>query len=321
MPEPRPTSRGPDRRISYVDSHTEGEPTRVLLDGVPDLGPASALDRRERLARDHDWVRRLSLAPPRGSPETVGALLGPGAREDAHSVVFFNNAGYLGMCGHGTIGVLVTLGHLGRMSIGESHRLETPVGPVEGRLHAANEASFRNVPSYRLRSNVPVEVPGHAPIVGEIAWGGNWFFLAPVEPEEIRRDRLDELHRLASEIRHELARRGLRGENGAEIDHVELVADADHPGADGKNYVLCPGGEFDRSPCGTGTSAKVACLVADGRLRPGDVWRQEGILGTQFAVEVQMEGDRVTPIVRGHAYLTGEGTLLWQDADPLREGP
>ncbi len=234
-------------------------------------------------------------------------------------MIFFNGVGFLGMCGHGTIGVVAALAFLGRIGPGE-FRFETPVGVVTAHLHESGAVSVRNIPSFRLAKDVRVAVEGHGSITGDIAWGGNWFFLAHDHGQELVPANVEALTDLTRRIRRALAAQGITGRGGAEIDHIELSAPSDTPGADGRNFVLCPGNAYDRSPCGTGTSAKLACLFADGRLKEGQVWRQEGILGGQFEGTVAVDGDRLIPTITGRAYVTADTTLLFDPTDPLREG-
>lgn len=306
--------------VTVIDSHTAGEPTRCVLSGGPELGVGTLAERFERLRRDHDPLRRAILCEPRGSDVVVGAwILPPDDPECAAAVIFFNNAGYLGMCGHGIIGVAVTLAHLGRIAPG-CHRLQTPVGTVKVDLHSAHTATIENVPAFRHAANVRVHVSGHGDFRGDVAWGGNWFFLIREHLFELRLENVDELTQFTWAVRQALNAAGITGAGGAEIDHIELFSDARDPANHSRNYVLCPGKAYDRSPCGTGTSAKMACLVADGKLAPGDAWRQEGILGTVFEGRVRMENGVVIPSITGSAYVTAESKLIFETADPFREG-
>jgi 4-hydroxyproline epimerase len=307
-------------RVQVIDSHTGGEPTRVVVSGGPDLGPGGLAARLAAFRERHDPFRSVVVNEPRGSDVLVGALLcEPSAPDCAAGVIFFNNVGYLGMCGHGAIGVVVTLAHLGRIGPG-THRLDTPVGVVEGTLEGEHLVTVRNVPSYRAHAGVRVPVEGVGTVTGDVAWGGNWFFLVHDAPPELTPANVERLTALAWRIREALAAHGITGDDGREIDHVELFGPPTAAGADSKNFVLCPGKAYDRSPCGTGTSAKVACLVADGKLREGQVWRQEGILGSTFEAFATLEGGKVVPHIRGSAFVTGETTLVFQDGDPLRLG-
>jgi 4-hydroxyproline epimerase len=257
---------------------------------------------------------------PRGSGAGVGALLLPPADPAATAgVIFFNNAGYLGMCGHGTIGLVVTLAHLGRIHPGR-HSIETPVGAVEADLHTSGEVSFQNVGCRRTRAKVELDVPDHGPVVGDVAWGGNWFFLADGAPCTLTLANAAQLTEYTEAIRRALTWERVTGSGGAPIDHIELSGPPARAENQSRNFVLCPGGEYDRSPCGTGTSAKIACLVADGKLRPGQAWRQEGILGTVFEGTPEWVGGELRPRIRGSAFVTGEGDLLFDERDPFVEG-
>lgn len=311
----------PERsRITVIDSHTAGEPTRCVLAGGPDLGEGTLTERLEALRGRYDHLRRAILCEPRGSDVVVGAWILPADDpECAAAVVYFNNAGYLGMCGHGTIGAAVTLAHLGRIAPGR-HRLQTPVGTVMVDLESAHTATIENVPSYRHAADVQVHVPGHGELSGDVAWGGNWFFLMKDHPFDLRLEYVDRLTDFTWAVRQALQAGGVTGADGAEIDHIELFSAPRDPANHSRNFVLCPGKAYDRSPCGTGTSAKMACLVADGKLAPGAVWRQEGILGTVFEGRVRMEIGAVIPSITGSAYVTAESTLLFDPADPFRDG-
>jgi len=307
------------RRIGVVDSHTAGEPTRCVLSGAEELGSGSLAERMERLRHDHDDLRRAILCEPRGSDVLVGAwILASDTPDCAAAVIFFNNAGYLGMCGHGTIGVTVTLAHLGRIVPGV-HRIQTPVGVVKVKLEGANSVVVENVPAYRYKKAVALNVPGYGTLEGDVAWGGNWFFL--VESEELLvLENVDRLTELTWAIRGELAAAGVTGAQEAEIDHIELFGKPRDSANQSRNFVLCPGKAYDRSPCGTGTSAKLACLVADGKLAPGELWRQEGILDTVFEGRVRVDDGKVIPSITGSAFVTAEVTLLFDTADPFRRG-
>jgi 4-hydroxyproline epimerase len=307
-------------KISIIDSHTAGEPTRCVLSGGPDLGDGPLATRMDRLRKNHDDLRRAILCEPRGSDVVVGAWLLPsGLPGCAAAVVFFNNAGYLGMCGHGTIGVAATLAHLGRIAPG-MHSIETPVGVVRVKLHSANTATIENVPAYRHIKSATINVPGYGSVSGDAAWGGNWFFLVPEHKFDIALDNVEGLTDFTWAIRRQLAASGICGAGGAEIDHIELFAPPQDAANHSRNFVLCPGKAYDRSPCGTGTSAKLACLFADGKLAPGEIWRQEGILGTVFEGSVRIEDSCVIPSITGSAFVTAESSLLFDPRDPFRLG-
>jgi 4-hydroxyproline epimerase len=307
-------------RISVIDSHTGGEPTRVVIAGGPDLGTGGMADRRTILRERHDWLRSAVVNEPRGSDVLVGALLcEPADPSCVAGVIFFNNVGYLGMCGHGTIGVAVTLAHLGRIQPG-THRLETPVGVVAFDYGNGNTVTIENVPSYRHAKAVRVPVEGAVPVTGDVVWGGNWFFLVGEHGLELELANIERLTELTWRIRQALPRHGITGAGGQEIDHIELFGPPRDSTAHSRNFVLCPGKAYDRSPCGTGTSAKLACLVADGKLREGQVWRQESIVGSVFEGTVRVRDGQVIPRITGSAYVTAEATLLLDPNDPFRMG-
>ncbi len=317
-----PTTDAP-MRLRCVDSHTEGEPTRALVDGIPGLAGSPA---QVRAALDGAWAPlvRAMMHEPRGYAWLVGAVvLPPTSPRASFGVVFFNNVGTLGMCGHGTIGVVRTLSALGRLAAGD-HLIETPVGPVTARLHADGRVSVRNVPSRVAQHGVAVHVPGHGVVHGDVAWGGNWFFICHDHGLAISMDRLQELTDFSMRLRSAYDAAGLRGDDGAPIDHVELSIDARDggghrvgSGADARNFVLCPGAEWDRSPCGTGTSARVACLAAQGRLAPGATWVQESVLGTRFEATYERIGTDIVPTITGSAHVTFDGWIVIDPADPL----
>ena len=306
--------------IHAIDSHTEGEPTRVIVEGGPDLGSGSLADRLEIFRERFDNFRCATVCEPRGSDVVVGALLcTPQDPAAAAGVIFFNDVGYLGMCGHGTIGVVRTLSYLGRIQPGK-HLIETLVGTVNAELHDDGLVSVQNVPSYRYRAAVPVDVPGIGTLHGDVAWGGNWFFLISDHPFSLLPANRDQLVAATKAIRTALEQQGISGKGGSYIDHIELFAPASSATNSSRNFVLCPGASFDRSPCGTGTSAKMACLYADGKLAPNELWQQEGILGTHFTGSIVPDGDCVIPTITGRAWITANTTLLFDPADPFAQG-
>ncbi|KAB0503650.1 4-hydroxyproline epimerase [Pseudomonas lini] len=306
------------KRITVIDSHTGGEPTRLVTAGFPDLGTGSMAERRKLLAEHHDQWRAACVLEPRGSDVLVGALLcEPVDPSACAGVIFFNNTGYLGMCGHGTIGLVASLAHLGKISPGV-HRIETPVGTVQATLHEDHSVSVRNVPAYRYRKALVLQVPDVGQVVGDIAWGGNWFFLIAEHGLRVAGDNLEALTAYTYAVQQALEAQGIRGEDGGLIDHVELFSDDDH--ADSRNFVLCPGKAYDRSPCGTGTSAKLACLAADDKLQPGQIWRQASVIGSEFEGSYEWQGERVIPTIRGRAFISAEASLIIEQHDPFAWG-
>lgn len=284
------------------------------------LGQGPLAERRERFAREFDHYRTAVLNEPRGSDVIVGAVtVPPHDPQCAVGVIFFNNASYLGMCGHGTIGLMATLHHMGQVGVGE-HWVETPVGPVRTVVHDAHRVTVHNVPSYRYRQHVSVDVDGFGTVSGDIAWGGNWFFLIYDSPEQVTLKNLSRLTEFTQRVRAGLERAGITGAEGAIIDHIEVFGPGEALGADSQNFVLCPGGAYDRSPCGTGTSAKLACLAADGKLAPGEIYRQASIIGSIFEASYEWSGERIIPAITGTAYVCGDNRLLFTNQDPFIKG-
>ncbi len=306
-------------RIRVIDSHTGGEPTRCVVGNLPDLGNGTLADRCEIFRTKFDGLRNGIVNEPRGSDVIVGALLCPPDDTDCVAgVIFFNNVSTLHMCGHGTIGVAVTMAHQGLISPGQ-HAIDTPVGRVDFELHAdGHRVTIRNVPSYRYRADVKFDVPGYGSVVGDIAWGGNWFFLVKQSGVNVNQS-IAELTSFTVSLRNALESNGITGEHGQLIDHIEVFGDSKN--ADSKNFVLCPGAAYDRSPCGTGTSAKLACLAADGKLSPGATWRQESIIGSVFeGCYTPNDDGTITPSITGSAWVTAESELFFDEDDPFANG-
>ncbi len=334
------------KQIPFLDSHTGGEPTRLITALPFDLGTGSVADKLSALKKNHDDLRRTVLTEPRGSDVLVGALLvEPADPTCQFGVIYFNNVGYLGMCGHGTIGLIASLAYLGKVRPGVI-RVETPVGVVEATLHPSppslrgsnplvkqeiasgeehrprndeypNKVSVRNIPSYRHLNHVPVTIDGKT-VHGDVAWGGNWFFLVHDHGMDVSMQNLEALTDFSWRVREQLTANKITGANGAEIDHIELFTST--PDADSKSFVLCPGKAYDRSPCGTGTSAKLACLYADGKLRVDQTWKQQSVVGSIFEGSVQLDGDKIIPTITGEAWVMSEGKILVDERDPFANG-
>ena len=310
----------------FIDSHTGGEPTRLVVSGGPDLGRGSIAQRLQRFRDHHDHWRRALVNEPRGSEVIVGGLLcEPEDEASGCGVIFFNNVGYLGMCGHGTIGLVATLAHLGRLSVG-THRIETPVGAVQATLHADGRVTVANVASYRHAKQVAVQVPGLGQVHGDVAWGGNWFFLCDDHGLDLSANQVGPLTQHAQALCLALQAQGVTGAEGAVIDHIELLGPpqlAGHaPDSAGRSFVLSPGAAYDRSPCGTGTSAKLACLAADGKLAPGALWRQESVIGSVFEAryEAGAQAGTILPFITGRAHLTLDASLIFDAQDEFSWG-
>jgi 4-hydroxyproline epimerase len=307
-------------RVEVVDSHTEGEPTRVVVGGWPLPEGRTMAERRAFLLAHQDRLRQAVVCEPRGHDAVVGALLTPPVEPgSAAGVVFFNNAGGLGMCGHGLIGLVRTLEHLGRLAPGPA-RIDTPVGTVGAELEPDGAVTIENVPAECHARDVRLEVPGLGVVSGDVAWGGNWFFLTDSPGIPLDLAHASALTDASARILAAVRAAGVTGRGGAEIDHVELFSPPRREDADSRNFVLCPGLAFDRSPCGTGTSAKMAVLAARGVLRPGQRWRQESLTGSLFEGWLEERGGVLVPHVRGRAFVTARATLLFDPRDPFREG-
>ncbi|MGP5174062.1 MULTISPECIES: proline racemase family protein [Psychrobacter] len=330
--------------FKIIDSHTGGEPTRMVYNGFPDLVGDTIQDKLQSFKQNFDHLRQSIILEPRGNDVLVGALLLPASNPKATAgIIFFNNTGYLGMCGHGTIGVIISLAYQQKISAGV-HWLETPVGLVKATLHDDNSCSVQNVPSYRHKKQVEIHVPELGLIRGDIAWGGNWFFLVSEHGQDIQASNVKQLTQVTMQIKQALVAANITGENGGEIDHIELFADSDDTKVDSKNFVLCPGSAYDRSPCGTGTSAKLACLAADNKLAPEQLWQQQGVVGSVFTGSYQYASElntdlstdlntklnnpagaaypeqTIIPTICGHAYVCAETTLIVQEDDPFKWG-
>jgi len=245
----------------------------------------------------------------------VGALLcEPQDKSCVTGVIFFDNAQFIGMCGHGTIGLVVTLAHLGRITPGE-HRIETPVGVVTATLHDNNTVSVKNIPAHRKAKGVRVVLDDERIVIGDVAYGGNWFFIISEHGFDLEMSNIDALTDFTWKVRQ-----AINAQGHPEVDHIILLGPPGQPGADAQNFVLCPGKAYDRSPCGTGTSAILACLAADGQLVPGQEWKQESIIGSVFEASYELHEKGIVPTIKGTAFITAESTLILQPNDPFQWG-
>ncbi|MEN8737797.1 MAG: proline racemase family protein [Akkermansiaceae bacterium] len=310
------------QRIQVIDSHTGGEPSRVVISGAPEPQGQTMAEKRVFFREEMDWLRTAVVCEPRGHDAMVGALIcAPLDSSCVCGVIFFNNVDVLNGCIHATIGLAVTLHHLGRIALG-AHRIETPTGVVTITLMEGGKVTVKNVRSYRIKTTTKVSIPNYGEISGDVAWGGNWFFLANAPlGVAIELQNIEELTRVSWDIREALTAEKITGDDGGEIDHVELFAPPTNDSADSKNFVLCPGKAYDRSPCGTGTSAKLACLAADGLLSETQTWRQAGILDTVFEGQIRKHPDGgISPIITGSAFITAEADLLLDPEAPFAFG-
>lgn len=326
--------------IQAIDSHTAGEPTRVVTGGLPAIRGATMADKRAGLQRAHDHLRRALVLEPRGHDAIVLAYLLSPCRAGADlGVVFANDAGYLGMCGHGAIGVATVAVATGMVAAQEPVTelvLDTPAGAVACRVAVdggrPTSVTITNVPSFLFRQRVVVPVHGFGKVAADVAYGGNWF--AFVEADQlglmVEKNHLPVLMQAATAIREALVREGVRGrhpdrDDDEIIDHVKLFAPLDGPTPGARALTLCPGAAYDRSPCGTGTSAKLAVLHAKGELATGEWFRSQSVLGTEFRARVVSTTDvggnpAVVPEIEGSAWITGFATFVVDPDDPCAFG-
>lgn len=308
--------------VRGIDSHTGGEPTRVVIEGGPDLKGQTLSEKKADFAARFDSFRQGVVCEPRGSDVLVGALLLPPTNSGSVAgIIFFNNTGYLGMCGHGLIGVVETLRHLGRISPG-AHSFDTPAGTVQATLEETGDVSFIGVPSWLETKDLELEVPGVGRVRGDVAYGGNWFYLVREPHYDISLERARELTHITALIREALDASGLKGSDGGAVDHVDLFGPPSRPELNSRNFVLCPGLAYDRSPCGTGTSAKMAMLHARGEWPAGKDYLQESTTGSVFSASIveELPEGKIRSRIRGRAFVNGESTFIFHPDDPFAWG-
>ncbi len=307
--------------MHVIDSHTGGMPTRVILDNAPDLGTGPLAERAQRLATEHEAFYKSVLLEPRGQPGMVAALLVPPVDPDCVTgVIYFDADAVLGMCGHGTIGLGVTLAHLGRITPGTS-KIETPAGVITIDLHDTNTVSVTNVESRRVRKSVTVETTQYGPVTGDVAYGGNWFFILDPSPIPVAPENIRALTDMTIAIREACIAQSVGGEGGEPVDHVIFQDSSGTPDVHSRNFVLCPDDNYDRSPCGTGSSARLACLAADGLLAPGAEIVQHSVIGSPYRLSYQPgPNGGVIPTLTGQAHIMADSTLVFAVNDPFKQG-
>jgi len=326
------------RTFDAVDSHTEGMPARVIVGGVGEVPGATMMDKRLHFIEHMDDVRRLLMLEPRGHSAMSGAILQPPTRDDADwGVIYIEVSGCLPMCGHGTIGVATVLVETGRVEVTEpvtTIRLDTPAGLVVAEVAVdaglARSVTIRNVPSFSHGLDLSADVPGIGRVPYDMAFGGNFYAMVDAEGlgVEFSRDNGDEILRRGMQLMAAInetdspvhpADPAIRG-----CKHVQVVA----PGSDAKHsrhaMVISPGW-FDRSPCGTGTSARMAQLHARGLMGPGDELVNESFIGTHFIGRIVEETEvagrpAIVPTITGRAWITGTAQYVLSDDDPFPEG-
>ncbi len=322
--------------IKVIDTHTEGEPTRIIISGFEDLPGKTVLEKRDYFKKNLDWVRRVILYEPRGHSDQFGAVLLPSNKAD-FGVFFIDTAGYLDMCGHATIGVATTVINLGLIKARGPETVitfETPAGIVKARCRVmgnkVREVSVVDVPSFYVNSytldykNKEINV--------DVAFGGNFYVIAEAKDLGIRarREYLSQLIQTGLELIEKINRKiKIKHPTNPKIaQKVTLAMITDEPETDiahGKNIVIWGKGQFDRSPCGTGSAARVAVLYSKGIMRKGDVYIHESIINTIFKIrilDVTNVGnyEAIIPEITGRAFITQKCEIVFDEDDPVREG-
>jgi proline racemase len=321
------------RELSVIDTHTAGEPTRILT-GYSKVQGSSIFEIKRKLQAEHDWLRRFLLQEPRGHRDMFGAvLLPPKTRECDLGVIFMDNGGYLDMCGHGIIGAVTCAIETHIVKPKKEILVDTPAGVVKARTATrkgkVESVSFENVPAFKMKS-IQVQLEGKTVPV-DIAFGGNFFahLYAKEVALEIEPRNGSKFIDLGIRIRDAVNQRGkLVHPDKPGIGRVELVEFSGPPkteDANARNVVVFGQGQIDRSPCGTGTCAKMALLHSEGKLKIGEKFVHESILGTKFLGRLLGttrvgEYDAVVPEITGSASVTGFNRLVLDDNDPFEDG-
>jgi proline racemase len=326
------------RAITAVDSHTEGMPTRVITGGVGPIPGATMAERRLHFMAHMDDLRLLLMREPRGHGAMSGAILQPPSRPDADwGVVFIEVSGCLPMCGHGTIGVASVLVETGMVVVSEPEtvvRLDTPAGLVEARVAVqdgrARSVTLRNVPAFLHERDREVEVPGLGTVAYDLAFGGNFYAILPAASIGLDVDpaRSGELIDAGLAIMAAIDAEGgpvHPGDPGIRGCHHVILHAPGLDGADGRAATAIHPGWLDRSPCGTGTSARMAQLHARGELALDTPWVHESVIGTRFTGRLVAEADAagrpaVVPEITGRAWITGTAQYLLDPEDPFPAG-
>lgn len=321
-----------------IDAHTCGNPVRLVAGGGPQLDGATMMERRAHFLAEYDWIRTGLMFEPRGHDAMSGSILYPPTRPDCDvAILFIETSGCLPMCGHGTIGtVTVMIEHgLVRPKVPGLLKLDTPAGLVEARYEMQGDkvthVRIRNVASYLHATDLSVEVPGLGELRFDVAYGGN--FYAIVEPQPTFRDMEDlstgDIQRLSPLIRrlvnekYEIVHRDNPAIKG--LSHVQWTGKPRHPQAHARNAVFYGDRGIDRSPCGTGTSARMAQLAARGDLKEGQDFVHESIIGSLFHGRVEAlttvgGAPGIIPSIQGEAWVTGLNTIFLYDEEPYTKG-
>jgi len=327
------------RYIHAIDSHTMGEPTRVVVGGVPNIPGKTLPEKKAYLEKNMDYLRKAIMHEPRGHNDMFGSILVQPVSDEADiGIIFMDGGGYLNMCGHGTIGastIAVETGMVPKVEPYTELTLEAPAGLVKVRATVENgkvkEITFRNVPAFLYKQDVKINVPEIGEITLDISFGGSFFAIVDAKQLGVKivPENATKLKDIGLKIRDivnkEIEIQHPTLEHIKTVDLVEIYDEPTNPEATLKNVVIFGEGQVDRSPCGTGTSAKLATLYAKGKIKEGELFVYESIIGTMFKGRVVGttkvgDFDAVIPEITGSAYITGFNTFVIDEDDPMKYG-
>ena len=322
--------------IYAVDTHTEGQPTRIIISGLPKIKGSTMIERKNYLQKNYDFIRKSLLHEPRGHKDMFGAIITPPIHEEADfGIIFIDDGGYLDMCGHGTIGVMTAAVETGLVKPVEpvnEVNVDTPAGLIKGKAKVkgkyVEEVTIKNVPSFLYKKNVKIHVDEIGKIKVDISYGGNFFALVDADeikiPIELKN--IEKLTKIGLEIRDKINKKVKVKHPTQDITSVDLVEIYKHKGKNRcKNVVIFGAGQFDRSPCGTGTSAKLADLYTRGEIKENEVFINESITGSVFKGKIVGftkvgKFNAVIPEITGRAWITGFNHYVIDPKDPLKYG-
>ena len=327
------------RSIHAVDSHTMGEPTRVVVGGVPQI-PGKNMPEKKKYLEDHlDYLRTAIMLEPRGHNDMFGSIMTAACSPEADfGIIFMDGGGYLNMCGHGSIGAATIAVETGIVPMKEpvtEVNMEAPAGLIRAKVDVKNgkvqSVSIVNVPAFLYKADQQIDLPGYGKITFDISFGGSFFAIVPAKQLNIKLlpENADKLKVLGIKIRDiinkEIKIQHPVLEHIKTVDLVEFFDETDNPKANLRNVVVFGQGQVDRSPCGTGTSAKLATLHAKGKLKQGEKFVYESIASTLFTGEIVGttkvgEYDAVIPQITGSAYITGFCQYVIDEDDPVKHG-
>jgi len=322
-----------------IDTHTMGEPTRIITEGLPFIPGNNMMDKKNYLVEHFDYIRTMTMHEPRGHGDMFGAILMEPTKKEADiGVIFMDSGGYLNMCGHGSIGVSTILVDEGYVKVEEpitNITLDTPAGLVRAKVEVENKkakgVSIENVPAFLYKENIKIEISELGQVPVDISFGGSFFALVDSKylNLKISLENIDEIIKLALIIREKINNKvKVIHPNIPDINKVDLVEIYGKPTnsiADLKNVVIFGAGQFDRSPCGTGTSAKLAYLHGKNKLKKNEYFVHESITGTMFKGRILEEVkigkyNGIIPEIKGRAFIIGYSHLIAQEEDPFKHG-